>query len=218
MAEQARQTYQILLSEGAAQDLRQMRDAAAAEAKQYGNDKDPAHNVHRKAFKETMRELEDLGTGKSNGHHVLGNHKGLGGGRDTIVSKIDDGTGANLRLTMREIPARNAGGKDARDVIAIAPRHGPDNIYQRTGQRLGRGPNQTLQELDRFGDAQVGSGGKAHKRGPILDANRAIAHAFDGQQPLAGSRPLSETDFGQRTGTGTTKQAGRARETPQQTQ
>lgn len=218
MPEQPEKKYELLLSEGAEQDLKQMLDAASAEAKQYGNSKDPAHNVHRKAFKNTARELEDLQTGKSNGHHVLGNHKGLGDGRDTIVSKIDDGTGANLRLTMREIPGRNANGKDARDVIAIAPRHGPNNIYEQTGQRLGRGPNQTLPELDRFGDAQVGSGGKAHQRGPVLDANRAIAHAFDGQKPLTGSRPLSETEFGSRTAPAGGKQAGRTQDTPQRGQ
>jgi hypothetical protein len=43
-----------------------------------------------------------------------------------------------------------------------------------------------------------------------LDANRAIAHAFDGQTPLSGARALSETGFGGRTASaGAVKQAGK---------
>lgn len=72
-----------------------------------------------------MRELEDLETGASKGHHVLGEHRGLGDGRDIVVSKVEDGTGPpSHRLTFREIPGRNAGGTDARDVIAVGHRHG----------------------------------------------------------------------------------------------
>ncbi|TWD84559.1 hypothetical protein FB561_5752 [Kribbella amoyensis] len=86
-------------------------------------------------------------------------------------------------------------------MIAIGARHGQDAAYQQTALRLGRGTNK-LPQLDRFGQAQVGSGGKAHQRQPILDANRAIAHAFDGQKPLSGAKPLSETAFGGRSGSG----------------
>jgi len=212
MAEnQPERPYQVLLGEGAEQDLDRMRDAAAAEAKQYPDDKSAAHNAHRTLYKGVLRELQDLETGASNGHHVLGAHRGLGDGRDIVVCKIGDGTGKpNTRLTFREVPGRNAGGKDARDVIAIGPRHADENnAYQQTAMRLGRSADQSLPQLDRFGAAQVGSGGKAHQRNPVLDANRAIAHAFDGQTPLSGSRPLSETAFGGRGSSGGAKQAGK---------
>ncbi|MGW6281702.1 hypothetical protein [Kribbella sp. NPDC055071] len=195
--------FQVLLGEGAVQDLGQMRDAAAAEAAQYPADKSPAHNAKRTLYKNTLRELQDLETGASNGHHVLGAHRGLGDGRDVVVCKIGDGTGKpNNRLTFREVPGRNAGGTDARDVIAIGARHGDNNVYQTTAMRLDRSADDRLPQLDRFGEAQVGSGGKAHQRQPVLDANRAIAHAFDGQKPLSGTRPLSETAFGGRTASG----------------
>jgi hypothetical protein len=202
--------YQVLLGEGAVQDLTRMRNAAAAEARQYPDDKSPAHNANRTLYKNVLRELQDLETGSSKGHHVLGAHRGLGDGRDIVVSKVGDGTGKpNHRLTFREIPGRNAGGTDARDVIAIGARHGNDNAYQQTAMRLGRSADVRLPQLDRFGEAQVGSGGKAHQRHPVLDANRAIAHAFDGQTPLSGSRPLSESGFGSRAASGgAAKQAG----------
>jgi hypothetical protein len=204
-------SFQVLLGEGAVQDLIRMRDAAAAEARQYPDDKSPAHNANRTLYKNVLRELQDLETGSSKGHHVLGAHRGLGDGRDIVVSKVGDGTGKpNHRLTFREIPGRNAGGTDARDVIAIGARHGNDNAYQQTAMRLGRSADERLPQLDRFGEAQVGSGGKAHQRHPVLDANRAIAHAFDGQTPLSGARPLSETGFGSRAASGgVAKQAGK---------
>jgi hypothetical protein len=108
------QPYQVLLNEGAVEDLNRLRDAAAAEAKRYPNDKTPAHNANRTLFKSTMKEIQDLRSGASNGHHVLGEHKGLGDGRDVVVSKIGDGTGKpSHRLTFREIPGRNAGGTNA---------------------------------------------------------------------------------------------------------
>ncbi|TDO68372.1 hypothetical protein EV651_102291 [Kribbella sp. VKM Ac-2571] len=165
MAEkQPERRFQVLLSEGAVQDLNRMRDAAAAEAEQYPDDKSPAHNANRTLFKGVLR---------------------------------------------------NAGGTNARDVIAIGPRHASENnAYQQTAMRLGRSANQSLPQLDRFGAAQVGSGGKAHQRNPVLDANRAIAHAFDGQTPLSGSRPLSETAFGSRGSSGGAKQAGKQASRP----
>jgi hypothetical protein len=212
MAEsQPERPFQVLLGEDAVQDLTRMRDAASAEAGQYPNDKAPAHNANRTLYKNVLKELQDLETGASKGHHVLGAHRGLGDGRDIVVSKIGDGTGKpNTRLTFREIPGRNAGGTDARDVIAIGARHGDNNVYQQTAMRLGRSADAQLPQLDRFGEAQVGSGGKAHQRHPVLDANRAIAHAFDGQQPLSGARPLSETAFGSRAASGgAAKQAGK---------
>jgi hypothetical protein len=212
MAEdQPERPFQVLLGEGAVQDLTRMRDAAAAEARQYPDDKSPAHNANRTLYKNVLRELQDLETGSSKGHHVLGAHRGLGDGRDIVVSKIGDGTGKpNNRLTFREIPGRNAGGTDARDVIAIGARHGNDNVYQQTAMRIGRSADERLPQLDQFGAAQVGSGGKAHQRHPVLDANRAIAHAFDGQTPLSGARPLSQTGFGSRAASGgAAKQAGK---------
>jgi len=175
------------------------------------DDKSPAHNANRTLYKNVLLELQDLETGSSKGHHVLGAHRGLGDGRDIVVSKVGDGTGKpNHRMTFREIPGRNAGGTDARDVIAIGARHGNDNAYQQTAMRLGRSADVRLPQLDRFGEAQVGSGGKAHQRHPVLDANRAITHAFDGQTPLSGSWPLSETRFGSRAALGgAAKQAGK---------
>lgn len=101
-------------------------------------------------------------------------------------------------------------------MIAIGPRHaGENNAYEQTAMRLGRSADQRIPQLDRFGEAQVGSGGKAHQRNPVLDANRAIAHAFDGQTPLSGSRPLSGTGFGSRVSSGgTTRQAGKQTSRP----
>lgn len=204
--------YQVLLGEGAVQDLERLRDAAAAEAQQYPDDKSAARTANRTLFRNVLRELQDLETGASKGHHVLGAHRGLGDGRDIVVSKIGDGTGKpSHRLTFREIPGRNAGGTDARDVIAIGARHESDhNVYQQTAMRLGRSTDDRLPQLDRFGEAQVGSGGKAHQRHPVLDANRAIAHAFDGQTPLSGAKPLSEAGFGSRAASsGSARQTGK---------
>ncbi|WP_157979745.1 hypothetical protein [Kribbella monticola] len=213
----AERPFQVLLGEGAVQDLTRMRDAAAEEARQYPGDKTPAHNANRTLYKSVLRELQDLETGSSKGHHVLGAHRGLGDGRDIVVSKVGDGTGTpSHRLTFREIPGRNAGGTDARDVIAIGPRHGNDNVYQQTATRLGRSADERLPQLDRFGEAQVGSGGKAHQRHPVLDANREIAHAFDGQTPLVGTRPLSDTGFGSQASSGGAGKATRQQASPHQ--
>ncbi|TWD84558.1 hypothetical protein FB561_5751 [Kribbella amoyensis] len=70
-----------------------MRDAAAAETRQYPDDKTPVNNANRRLYKNVLRELQDLETGTSNGHHVLGAHNGIGDGRDIVVSKVGDGTG-----------------------------------------------------------------------------------------------------------------------------
>jgi hypothetical protein len=77
---------------------------------------------------------------------------------------------------------------------------------------LGRDPNEKIADLDRFGGAQIGTGGKAHQRHAVLDANRAIAHAFDGQKPLAGSRPLDPSTFGAKTSSSRTPTVERSRD------
>ena len=123
MAEdQPERPYQVLLGEGAVQDLNRMRDAAAAEAKQYPDDKSAAHNAHRTLYKGVLREIQDLETGASNGHHVLGAHRGLGDGRDIVVSKIGDGTGKpNTRLTFREIRGRSVRLRSGAGDLRAAP-------------------------------------------------------------------------------------------------
>jgi hypothetical protein len=52
--------FQVLLGEAAVQDLTRMRDAAAAEARQYPDDKSPTHNANRTLYKNVLRELQDL--------------------------------------------------------------------------------------------------------------------------------------------------------------
>jgi hypothetical protein len=53
----------LLASEGFADDLGKLREAAWQEQQQYPNDKDPAKNVHRALYRETLRELQNLQNG-----------------------------------------------------------------------------------------------------------------------------------------------------------
>ena len=203
---------QLLAGEGFVEDMQRLRDAAAREHEQFPNSGQPADNVHRTRYRETLREIQRLEDGTSNGHHVLGQAIGFGDGRDVAASKISSGPGKPTdRLTFREIPARNAGGQlNARELLAVGPRHGPGNAYETTALRLGRDPNERLAALDRFGQVQISTGGKAHQRNAALDAQRAIALAYDGQKPLASSRPLSSADFGSGT-----RSSGQSAERPQ---
>ena len=192
--------YQLLATPGFRADLERLRNAAAYEHQRFPDLRDHTQKVHRTRYVETLREIDRLRTGASNGHHALGQSKGFGDGRDAVASRIWCGPQMPTdRLIFREIPARNTDGAfDARELLVIGPRRGQDNAYRTAAVRLGRDPDRRVADLDRFGAIQISSGGKAHRRTALLDAQRAIAHAYDGQRPLTGSRPLIGTDSGSR--------------------
>jgi hypothetical protein len=88
-----------------------------------------------------LREMADLASGTSDGHHVLGYEAGKGDLRDCVASQLqsDPQQKADHRLTFREIPAMNlAGNLNGRELLAVQPRHGEGNIYEETSTRLGR--------------------------------------------------------------------------------
>jgi len=150
-------------------------------------------------YRNLLREIRDLRTGRSDGHHVLGYEEGKGDLRDCVASKLQSHPEqkADHRLTFREIPALNVGGElNGRELLAVQPRQGADNIYVQTATRLGRDLRSRLPRLDRFGDRPAWSGGNEVQRQAERDIRRAIAHAWGGQKPLATSRPLIPAQFG----------------------
>jgi hypothetical protein len=151
--------------------------------------------------KQIVREMSDLMSGKSDGHHVLGHGAGQGDLRDCVASKLqsDPQHKADHRLTFREIPAMNLEGDlNGRELLAIQPRHGNGNIYEETSTRLSRDLQTQQPHLDRFGHRPPSSGGNQAQRQADRDAKRAIAHAWTGQKPLSTSRPLDTALFGGR--------------------
>jgi hypothetical protein len=151
--------------------------------------------------KQIVREMSDLISGASDGHHVLGYEAGKGDLRDCVASKLqsDPQRKADHRLTFREIPAMNLEGDlNGRELLAILPRHGNDNIYEQTSTRLGRDLQTQQPDLDRFGHRPPSSGGNQTQRQADRDTKRAIAHAWAGQKPLTTSKPLDAALFGNR--------------------
>jgi hypothetical protein len=141
--------------------------------------------------RQVLRTMLDLASGKSDGHHALSYAPGKGDLRDGVTAYIrsDPQQPADYRLVFREI-ARTAPGSPARrELLAIKPRRGPNNIYAHVCARLSRHPADRQPGLDRFDSWQDLSGGVATRQAE-LDAKRAIAHAWAGQQPLRSSRPI----------------------------
>ena len=189
MSEDAR--YVVLMGEGFSRDMRALYERSIQDPS------GPSAALRRNV----LREMTDLASGASDGHHVLGYEPGKGDLRDCVASKLqsDPHQKADHRLTFREIPAMNLQGSlNGRELLAVQPRHEPNNVYQATTARLGRDLQTQRPELDRFGDRPASSGGNRAQRQAERDTQRAIAHAWTGQKPLTTSRPLATAEFGAR--------------------
>jgi hypothetical protein len=173
--------YVIVGVEKFHQDLHLLRQQAKA---------NPA--VYRYLYRDVLREIERLRSGTSNGHHALGYEPGKGDLRDCVTGYVQSHPErkADFRLVFREIGPAAPGELPRRELLAIKPRHGSNNIYAHVCARLNRHPVDRQSGLNRFGDRPANSGGNQATRQAELDAKRAIAHAWAGQQPLASSRPL----------------------------
>ena len=141
--------------------------------------------------RQVVRAMLDLAAGKSDGHHALSYAPGKGDLRDCVTAYIrgDPQRPADFRLVFRELGPTAPGELARRELLAIKPRRGQNNIYAHVCARLNRHPNDRQPGLDRFDGWREFSGGLATRQAE-LDAKRAIAHAWDGQQPLRSSRPL----------------------------
>jgi hypothetical protein len=131
----------------------------------------------------------------------------------TAYVQSDPQKKADHRLVFRESGPATPGGQPRRELLAIKPRQGSGNIYEHACARLNRHPNDRQPGLNRFGDRAASSGGNQAQRQAELDAKRAVAQAWAGQQPLSSSRPLDPAQFG---GRRQTTSAGASRSTPKQ--
>lgn len=143
--------------------------------------------------RQVVRAMLDLANGKTDGHHALGFEPGKGDLRDcvTVYVRSDPQGRADYRLVFREMAPAGTGQQARRELIAIKRRDGRNNVYTHVCARLNRHPDDRQPGLERFGDRRAESGGSQAARQAELDAKRAIAHAWDGQQPLRSSRPLA---------------------------
>jgi hypothetical protein len=141
--------------------------------------------------REVVRAMLDLAAGKADGHHALSHLPEQGDLRDcvTVHLRSDPHRPADYRLVFRE--SRPAAPRELarRELLAIKPRRGRNDVYAHVCSRLNRHPNDRQPGLDRFDNWGEGSGGLATRQAQ-LDAKRAIAHAWDGQQPLRSARPV----------------------------
>jgi hypothetical protein len=103
---------------------------------------------------------------------------------------------ADHRLVFREIGQASPGEQPRRELLAIKPRLGIGNIYEHACARLNRHLADRQPGLNRFGDRPAFPGGNQARRQAELDAMRAVAHAWAGQEPLASSQPLDAAHFG----------------------
>src|SRR6266487_4339641 len=174
------QVYELLLADGFVNDLRSL----AADAR-----RDPGRVFLRR---QVLRLIEDLANGTTDGHHPLGHEAGKGDLRDCVTAYLqsDPQESADYRLVFREIGAPGPGGLPQRELLAVKPRRGANNIYAHVCARLNRHPGDRQPGLTRFGDRVPGEGGSEAARRAELEMRRAIAHAWAGQRPLASSRPL----------------------------
>jgi len=175
--------YALLLTDKFVDDLRRL----AADAR-----RDPTKVFVRQ---QVLRHIEQLSSGSTDGHHALGYEAGKGDLRDCVVGYVqsDPEQKPDYRLVFREIRAEKPGELPRRELLAIKPRRGSNNIYAHVCARLNRHPADRQPGLDRFGDRSADSGGSQASRQAELDTKRAIAHAWTGQQPLVSSRPLTLT-------------------------
>ncbi|TCO35663.1 hypothetical protein EV652_101548 [Kribbella steppae] len=177
----SRSGYELLLTDKFVDDLQRL----AADARRDSG----------KVFlrQQVLRQIEQLSSGSTDGHHALGYEAGKGDLRDCVVGYVqsDPEQKADYRLVFREIGPGAPGELPRRELLAIKPRHGSNNIYAHVCARLNRHPADRQPGLDRFGDRPADSGGSKASRQAELDTKRAIAHAWTGQQPLVSSRPLT---------------------------
>ncbi|NIK56861.1 hypothetical protein [Kribbella shirazensis] len=171
--------YQLIAGPQFDLDYRRI-DAAARR-----NPSAPEAGVRR----EVLRSMLDLASGRSDGHHALSYAPGKGDLRDcvTVYIRSDPRRAADYRLVFREIGPAQPGGLPRRELLAIKPRQGANNIYAQVCARLRRHPSDRQPGLNRY---DKWSNGHETSRQAELDAKRAIAHAWQGQQPLKTSRPL----------------------------
>jgi hypothetical protein len=163
------------------QDVRALRAQAGAVGGRY-----------RHLYRELLREIKRLRTGATDGHHPLGYEAGKGDLRDCVTAYLrsDPGGKADYRLVFREIGPAAPGQLPRRELLGIKPRRGRNNIYAHVCARLSRHPDDRQPGLNRFGDRRPDARGSEAARRAELDAKRAIAHAWGGQQPLGSARPV----------------------------
>ncbi|TCC35046.1 hypothetical protein [Kribbella sindirgiensis] len=180
--------YEVVLGKEFAVDL--MRLAAAAEKDPRGS----AGHLHR----QVLKQIGALAEGVTDGRHALGYEAGKGDLRDCVTAYLqsDPQQKADYRLVFREMPPAGPGGQPRRELLAVKPRQGSGNIYEHTCARLNRNLHDRQPGLNAFGDRMPSLRQNHAQRQAELDANRAIAHAFAGQVPLATSRPLTAAQFG----------------------
>jgi hypothetical protein len=179
--------YEVIVCDKFAEDLRRL--AADARA-------DP-----RKVYlrQQVLAEMKRLAEGTTDGRHALGYESGKGDLRDCVTAYLqsDPQQKADYRLVFREMPPAGPGSLPRRELLAVKPRQGSGNIYEHACARLNRNLHDRQPRLNAFGDRMPSLKQNQAQRQAELDANRAIAHAFPGQVPLATSRRLATSGFGQ---------------------
>jgi hypothetical protein len=178
------QEYLVVAIEKFRQDLHFLRHQAKTSPAGY-----------RHLYREVLREIERLQAGATNGHHALGYERGKGDLRDcvTVYVQSDPGRKPDFRLVFRELGPASPGERPRRELLAVKPRRGRNDVYAHTCARLRRHPDDRQPGLNRFGDKRPDARGSQAARQAELDAKRAIAHAWDGQRPLRSTRPLIES-------------------------
>src|SRR4051794_14105956 len=143
--------------------------------------------------------MKQLAVGTTDGRHALGYESGKGDLRDCVTAYLqsDPQQKADYRLVFREMPPAEPGSLPRRELLAVKPRQGSGNIYEHTCARLNRNLHDRQPGLNAFGDRMPSLKQNQAQRQAELDANRAIAHAFAGQVPLATSRRLATSGLGQ---------------------
>ena len=161
----------------------------------------------RALYREVLREIENLRDGSSDGHHALGYEPGKGDLRDCVTAYVRSAPSRkpDYRLVFREVGPKEPGGLPRRELLAIKPRHGRNNIYAHVCARLSRHPDDRQPGLNRFGERRPDSRGSQAARQAELDAKRAIAHAWAGQQPLSSTHPFPGSRTAQDRPTGPAK-------------
>jgi hypothetical protein len=149
----------------------------------------------RALYREVLREIENLRDGSTDGHHALGYERGKGDLRDCVTAYVRSAPHRkpDYRLVFREVGPQAPGGLPRRELLAIKPRRGRNNIYSHVCARLSRHPDDRQPGLNRFGDRRPDARGSQSARQAELDAKRAIPHAWAGQQPLSSTRPFPGT-------------------------
>ncbi|TDD18967.1 hypothetical protein E1218_25060 [Kribbella turkmenica] len=119
-------SYVLLLTDKFVDDLRRL----AADAR-----RDPGKVFLRQ---QVLRQLDQLSAGATDGHHALGYEAGKGDLRDCAVGYVqsDPEQKPDHRLVFREIGPETPDQLPRRELLAIKPRHGSNNIYAHVCARL----------------------------------------------------------------------------------